>query len=257
MIGRFSFELERTQPVSLLRARGVLDAYTAADLRGAMVECLTEQPAGVLIDVSDLALADDVALTVLASTARESLRWPGTRFALGGANRHFAASVDRLGVSRYVTVCPDRASALLELGRWPVPPSRRRRLTPDQFAPGLARDAVRDFCDECRVRDGDAAQLVASELVTNAVLHARTAIDLTLRFVPPYLQISVRDGGPGEVRLAENVDEFSQNGRGLLLVDALATAWGSLFPSAGKIVWATVRVRSIPQGSERTNGPPE
>ncbi len=61
-------------------------------------------------------------------------------------------------------------------------------LEPDRYAPGLARAAVQDFCDEWAV-DGDrrAAQLVASELVTNAVVHAGTPIDLTLRLVPPHL----------------------------------------------------------------------
>jgi anti-anti-sigma regulatory factor/anti-sigma regulatory factor (Ser/Thr protein kinase) len=251
MNGRFSFELEHTHPIALLRPRGVLDAYTAPDLRGALLECLTEQPAGLVIDVSDLAVGDDVALIVLASLARESLRWPGTRFAAFGASREFTASLSRLGVAPYVPACPDHATALVELGRWPAPPRRHMHLEPDRSAPGIARAAVQDFCAEWAI-DGDrrAAQLVASELVTNAVVHAGTPIDFTLRLVPPHLHIAVRDGGIGQAHILGYVDETSESGRGLLLVDALATSWGNFVPHNGKVVWATVRVRSVSQRSE-------
>ncbi len=100
MNGRFSFELEHTHPVALLRPRGVLDAYTAPDLRGALLECLTEQPAGVVIDVSDLAVGDDVG----ADRPRDL--WPG-RACAGPApgsphsapSREFTASRSRLGVA--------------------------------------------------------------------------------------------------------------------------------------------------------------
>jgi len=255
MTVRFSYELERTHPVAVLRPFGVLDAYTAPDLRGALVESLTEQPTGLVIDVSDVSLTDDVALIVLATTARESLRWPGTRFAVGGATGAFAASLDRLGVAQYVMMCRDREAALRELGRWPAPPSSRQRIEPNRFAPGVAREAVQEFCTRWGI-DGDceAAQLVASELVTNAVLHAGTPIDYSLRFVSPYLHIAVRDGGDGQARIAGYVNESSDTGRGLILVDALATAWGSLVPNSGKIVWATVRIGSVPR---RSQGPPD
>ena len=76
MIGRFNYELEHTHPVAVLRAHGVLDAETAVDFRVAMMELLTEQPLGLVIDVADLAVTDDIALTVLAAVARDSERWP-------------------------------------------------------------------------------------------------------------------------------------------------------------------------------------
>jgi len=76
------------------------------------------------------------------------------------------------------------------------------------------------------------------------VLHAGTAIDLTLRFVAPYLHIAVRDQGRGEVRLVGVLDDSAEHGRGLLLVDALAASWGAHVPQCGKVVWATLRVRA-------------
>jgi len=74
--------------------------------------------------------------------------------------------------------------------------------------------------------------------------HAGTTIELTLRLMTPALHIAVRDGGTGRPHVAD-VDESSESGRGLMLVDALASSWGTFFPDTGKVVWATVRVRSL------------
>jgi anti-sigma regulatory factor (Ser/Thr protein kinase) len=151
----------------------------------------------------------------------------------------------RLGIQDAVAWCPDEASAVTEVGEVPVPPTARRRIVPDRDAPGHARTAVQEFCQRQGVGgDRDAAQLVASELVTNAVVHAGTAIDLTLRLLGSTLHIAVRDGGTGRPHVAD-VDESAESGRGLMLVDALASSWGTFFPDAGKVVWATVRVRSL------------
>jgi anti-anti-sigma factor len=241
--GGFMVQIELAHPVAVVRASGVLDAYSAADLRTALLECVVDQPEGVVLDADGLAVTDDVALTVLASVARQSERWPGARFALAGANQHVVASVHRLGLERYVIICPDWSTAVAALAQRPAPASRRDYITPDRHAPGAARAAVDEFCTEHRVVGGDAAQLVASELVTNAVVHAGTPIELTLRLVSPLLHIAVRDGGDGQVKIPDIVDESSISGRGLLLVDAMATAWGSVIPERGKVVWATVRVR--------------
>ena len=51
---RFNYELEHSHPVAVLRTHGVLDAETAVDFRGAMMELLISQPAGMVIDVADL-----------------------------------------------------------------------------------------------------------------------------------------------------------------------------------------------------------
>ena len=156
-----------------------------------------------------------------------------------------------MGVTRNVVVCPDYQGAEVELNRVPVPPRRYLRLEPDRFAPGLAREAVHEFCEKHRVRRGaDTAQLVASELVTNAVVHAGTAIGLTLRLMAPDLHIAVRDKADGAVHITDDDPGSVHAGRGLRLVEALASRWGSFHPNNGKVVWATVRVRTTPSSSE-------
>jgi anti-sigma regulatory factor (Ser/Thr protein kinase) len=247
MVGGLTFEVVSGHPM-VLRPVGVLTAVTGPQLRNALLSCLADQPAALVVDASSLALGgqadDEIGLLPLGSVARESQRWPGTRIAVAAAVELQRAAA-RLGIQDAVAWCPDEASAVTEVGEVPVPPTARRRIVPDRDAPGHARTAVQEFCQRQGVGgDRDAAQLVASELVTNAVVHAGTAIDLTLRLVGSTLHIAVRDGGTGRPHVAD-VDESAESGRGLMLVDALASSWGTFFPDAGKVVWATVRVRSL------------
>ncbi|MFD8588326.1 ATP-binding protein [Streptomyces sp. NPDC059637] len=99
----------------------------------------------------------------------------------------------------------------------------------------------------------DTAVLVVSELTANAVRHgSRDGQPLELRLLllpdPAVLRVEVSDarGGaapvpprPVPVHAANSADGDAESGRGLLLVDALATRWGWLpGPGTGKTVWA-------------------
>src|SRR4051794_29721608 len=161
MSGQVSFEVEHTRPIAVVRPHGILDAYSAADLRGVLLECVADQPTGVVVDTAGLTIGDDLGLTVLAGVARESQRWPGTRFALVGSG-DVRAAANRLGIEPFVAMYPDQQTATRVLGALATPPARRERVLPDRNAPGLARLAVQEFCQEQRVDgDGDSAQLVA------------------------------------------------------------------------------------------------
>jgi anti-anti-sigma regulatory factor/anti-sigma regulatory factor (Ser/Thr protein kinase) len=246
-----SVELERGEPAVVVRPRGTLTALSAPDLRAALLEALAEQPVALIVDASALAVDDDVALAVLATVARQAQDWPGTRLALAGATPDVAAAAERLGVTRLVSLCADVPTARGALAGDAAPPTTSHVIQPDRNAPSVARAAVARFCQDLGVRENDAAQLVASELVTNAVVHTGTTMQLRLRLVDSRLHIAVRDGGDGVPRLAGIIDEASESGRGLLLVDALAARWGTFVPDRGKIVWATVRVKPTP-GNGRT-----
>jgi hypothetical protein len=126
----------------------------------------------------------------------------------------------------------------------PHSPALRCDLEPGPDAPRRARSAVAEFCALHGVAAAgqEVAELVASELVTNAVRHAGTAITMTLRLVGPLLRVAVRDGAGGQVLPVQRVDEAAESGRGLLLVEALAVRWGSVFLDSGKTVWASVKV---------------
>lgn len=86
----------------------------------------------------------------------------------------------------------------------------------------------------------DIAQLVLSELVTNAVSHGRSRCEVRLALTESALRIEVADHGAGtpEPLVTSDTDD---HGRGLLLVSAVAAAWGvQPIPGAGKVVWAHI-----------------
>jgi anti-sigma regulatory factor (Ser/Thr protein kinase) len=83
----------------------------------------------------------------------------------------------------------------------------------------------------------DASRLLVSELVTNAVLHARTDFELVIRVVPQGVRIEVSDESPSAPVVRRYEDE-AMTGRGLALVEDLAARWGvDERPHGGKTVW--------------------
>lgn len=80
------------------------------------------------------------------------------------------------------------------------------------------------------------AQLLTSELVTNAVVHAGTALDLEIEIANRGARITVQDSSEvAPERREPSIDLDS--GRGLALVDSLASAWGCQHIPTGKRVW--------------------
>jgi len=87
----------------------------------------------------------------------------------------------------------------------------------------------------------DDAVLLTSELVTNAVVHAGTPVQVTCRLADGAVEVVVSDGHPGrlvpEPPEREAVPSERTGGRGLLLPAALASAWGVAYGRASKAVW--------------------
>lgn len=145
------------------------------------------------------------------------------------------------------SVGPDVASS----GPGPLPvggPGERRtdravrwELDSDREAPGMVRTALRDRLAEWDLVGDDVqgALLVATELVTNAVEHAGTRLDVLVTYDGAVLQIAVEDGRAAPPRLRQ-VDHGAPRGRGLRIVDAIATSWGTVPHTTGKTVWAQV-----------------
>ncbi|MEU4696002.1 ATP-binding protein [Nonomuraea dietziae] len=84
------------------------------------------------------------------------------------------------------------------------------------------------------------AQLVVSELITNAIRHGGGARSLRLMCSERRLGCAVQDFS-GAVPVASTSGFLAEFGRGLPLIEALATAWGWLHPpGGGKLVWAAL-----------------
>ena len=91
--------------------------------------------------------------------------------------------------------------------------------------------------------DGDHAwtvTLVAHELVTNAVQHARTDLDLRISVDDDTVHVEVRDDNPRRPLLTP-APRYATSGRGLELVSSLAGEWGVVADDVSKVVWAVVR----------------
>ena len=87
-------------------------------------------------------------------------------------------------------------------------------------------------CDELF----DVVGLLTSELVTNAILHAHSEIELSVSMMPDAIRIDVLDHS-ADLPSPRTAAEEDTSGRGLWLVEALATAWGVDERPGGKSVW--------------------
>ncbi|WP_405985620.1 ATP-binding protein [Streptomyces sp. NBC_00872] len=105
----------------------------------------------------------------------------------------------------------------------------------------------------------DSAVLIVSELLSNARLHARVTPEQTIetRYFRSSgaLRIEVHDGSP-ERPQPRMPDPAALDGRGLLLVDALADEWGVADRAGpGKMIWASLSVRSAAERNAPGGGP--
>jgi anti-sigma regulatory factor (Ser/Thr protein kinase) len=84
----------------------------------------------------------------------------------------------------------------------------------------------------------DCASLLVSELVTNAIVHARSAVELELSrdADADVLRVAVRDASVRPPRMG-GFDLEALSGRGLALVEALSDRWGVEADASGKLVW--------------------
>jgi anti-sigma regulatory factor (Ser/Thr protein kinase) len=88
----------------------------------------------------------------------------------------------------------------------------------------------------------DTAELIVSELVTNAVNADCSLTGVRLSCRGESLRIAVLDDGPGVPAVASPTDR-DEHGRGLAIIDAVAAAWGvESEPDHGKQVWAELTI---------------
>lgn len=89
----------------------------------------------------------------------------------------------------------------------------------------------------------DELELLISEVVTNALIHAGSAVDVRLRRYADRVRVDVRDSDPHPpvvvpvVDVDRPEDDEAESGRGMLIVDAVASAWGSSPSGRGKTTW--------------------
>jgi anti-sigma regulatory factor (Ser/Thr protein kinase) len=129
-------------------------------------------------------------------------------------------------------------------------------LAPDTSSVAVARRYVGDLLADAGISDPSAylAVLATSELVTNAILHAATRVDLRVEIAGGTMRVEVVDYGDG-CPVYSRVASDADHGRGLMVVSRVATRWGVDLESDRKSVWFELPCSSLPHSRSRRPPP--
>ena len=109
-------------------------------------------------------------------------------------------------------------------------------LPADRSSPSAARRWVRPMV-EGRIDDVEGVLLCVSEIVTNAVLHAKTPCELSVHWYDDRLRVAVRDFAPDRLPVPRELSQTASTGRGLHIIDGCTDAWGVDRQPDAKTVW--------------------
>jgi anti-sigma regulatory factor (Ser/Thr protein kinase)/anti-anti-sigma regulatory factor len=256
---RFSVEVIRHLPVTLVAPLGRLDLTTVGPLRDTLFKCLTDCPEAIVVDLSGLGVHDDLPLSVFRVVRRRAARWPTIPVVLAAPSPDLADRLMRIGLAGSMSLYRDVAEAIAGAAG---PPTRARAdwdLLPGRSAPSEARGLATRMCQAWDLDELlDTVLIVMSELVTNAVVHGTGSVHVTVVLRHQHLHLVVRDQSPDPPRRAENPRRhrtgvsLDSNGRGLHLLDAVCQSWGYLSSGLGKAVWARIRLPQTRPGVDRT-----
>lgn len=125
--------------------------------------------------------------------------------------------------------------------------SEHRRAFPS--TPASAREArrfVESVLAEATLYDlASTATILVSELVANAILHTGTPLEVVVTTGAGRARVEVHDGSP-QLPVRKHYSSLSGTGRGLMLVERMASQWGSHRTVGGKVVWFEVDGRTAP-----------
>jgi anti-anti-sigma regulatory factor len=237
------FRVDVLDEATLVTAAGTLGIASSSRLRTALHKCLVDQPRALVLELADVVVSDASALAVLPAVARQASMWPGLPFAVAVPAGPVADHLHRNGFDRAYPVRETTVAALAAIGAGAAEPALREFLPPLSGAARYARTVVTEACLRWQLDNlvGPAC-VVVSELVANAVQHTGTTMTLRLSRRPRYLLISVQDGSEETPRaLPLPADDDPGAGRGLALLEEIATHWGWLPTESGKVVWAALR----------------
>lgn len=222
-------------PFSVVTMAGTLDEQSMIKAGMVLRDCLAAQPVALIIEAANLSVVGDRPLAWLRIVGADAAEWPGVPVMICDGPAAFAAT----GTLRFATIGAAINSATLI----PVPPMAQIELPPVIASCAAARRHVTATCRSWGLRRlSRLAEVLASELVANAVRHARTPMVLTVRNTDVGLEVNVRDGDPRRVYAAA----APTRGAGLELVSALATAWGCASTADGKVVWVRIEGQTTP-----------
>jgi anti-anti-sigma regulatory factor len=247
---------------TIIALTGHLDRAAVPQIQQLLLGRLREQPIAVICDLSEVWTLDPACAGVFATTAHHPASgWIAPRLLLCCAHPAIATMLaclpapHRLPLHHSVEDAINQAfeDAIDQVLNHPLWLQHELELAPSPTAPAAARRFVRALCTswDLNLADDptdpaerawladrvDQAVLVTSELVTNAVVHAHSELRLLVELRGDQLHLAVQDASPHLLHLASAPDVLAEGGRGLLLVEALASTWQVQHPpDGGKVV---------------------
>ncbi len=119
---------------------------------------------------------------------------------------------------------------------------RARRMEGDAGSVAEVRTAVRSLMEGAAPEVRDVAVLLTDELVTNAVVHGGGRFTFTAEIGCDMLRVAVADERPGTPHILYPSVE-RDHGRGMAIVEALASEWGTEHLGENKVVWFNLDLR--------------
>ncbi|HEX2299603.1 MAG TPA: ATP-binding protein, partial [Pseudonocardiaceae bacterium] len=220
-----------------------------ARLREAVLKVLAEEPEAVVLDLGGVeAVEEEPSLVMFSTLGRLVADRAESELVLAAPSLRLRVALQRASSPLFVRVFATRAEAWLAAEQGVARRRVRECLPATPYAPRFARRIVDEVCARWHLA-GDVrerAELIVTELVTNAVQHAGGgAIELIVAVRRPMLRVEV-----GDDHQVLPYRPQASPGRGLQLVDKLASHWGSRPTHRGKVVWADLMIS--PQRRELT-----
>lgn len=232
-------EPHRGSPAATVRLTGTLARADGPMLAARLCVELRRREA-LVVDVAGLEVVHAPAVHAFADAVAQAGEWPEVRMVLAAPGPALALLLDGSRSAQRFLVRPDPGTAAAALGLRPDLVGAFWHFDVSSHAPGTARAHVRRVCDRWTVDREvcEAAEIVVTELVTNAVEHATSRSVVEVERRTGSFRMTVRDYDTSTLPEAVLPPPSSARGRGLGMVAAVSREWGVHHHSDGKTVWA-------------------
>ena len=228
--------LQRRLVRTLLERAGVGPVQEAVDASQGLLAAAEHQPQLILLDIG---MPGRSGLEVLPELLEAA---PAARIVVlsNFPRQRLGAMALAKGAVGYVEkrVPPGRlvAEVLLAAAIGEAAVERVAELPADPTSPRAARALVRELLGSEEVAFVESVEVVVSELVTNAITHGQSSPRIEVALTRHAVRVAVHDDSPTPPS-HRTPDVDRPGGRGLHLVDRIASRWGSEPSNGGKVVW--------------------
>jgi anti-sigma regulatory factor (Ser/Thr protein kinase) len=220
----------------VLSVRGPVVDSDADGLRVAIADAVALCPRGVVVDLSEATDISAAALEVLRQGRTAAPGWPRPGLVICTSSAEVTAALQS-----WLPVHAHRDDGLAHIDDRSSQPRRTMQLDSSPSSPARARALAADAVADLQLGSvADDVALVVSELVTNAIRHAEPPVELEIETGEYAVVVAVADCS-SDRPVARHAPEDAEGGRGLELIDLVASETGVRPEPPGKTVWAAVQ----------------